>query len=384
METRHIGVILNGVTGRMGTNQHLARSIKAIVDQGGIKVNDDLTLMPDPILTGRNENKLKRLSEMYGVEKYTTDLDQPLQDPRYEIFFDSSGTQQRKGFVERAVKTKKSIYCEKPTAMTTEDGVYLAKICEDAGLKNGVVQDKLWLPGLRKFRMVRDQGFLGRVLSVKGDFGYWVFAGDIDDQPTQRPSWNYRREDGGGMVLDMHCHWQYLISNLFGEIRGVSCRTATLMDKRFDEQGQEYSCTADDTAYATFELEDGSHVQFVSSWNTRVRRDELLQIQVDGTAGSAVFGLRHCFIQPHAATPKAVWNPDIPNPINFYDQWQEVPDAAVYENAFKVQWEMFLRHHALDEPFRWTLREGAKGIQLAELSLRSHEQRAWVDVPDLG
>jgi len=383
MKQHKVGVILNGVTGRMGTNQHLERSILAIVEQGGIKVSDDEVIMPDPILTGRNENKLKALCDKYGVEKFSTDLDAVLADPDYGVFFDASTTQLRKPFVERAVAAKKAIYCEKPTATNVDDAVYLYKLCADAGLKNGVVQDKLWLPGLRKFQMLKDQGFFGKILAVRGEFGYWVFDGKVPDQPTQRPSWNYRAEDGGGMVLDMHCHWRYVIDNLFGNVKAVSCHQATHMDERVDEAGNTYTCTADDAAYATFELDNGVICHFNSSWTVRVRRDDLLCMQVDGTDGSAVVGLRKCLIQPHSATPKAVWNPDVDNPVSYFDQWTEVPDACVYENAFKVQWELFLRHVVLDEPFRWTLLEGAKGVQLAERSIESSTKRAWVDVEDL-
>jgi predicted dehydrogenase len=383
MKVRKVGVILNGVTGRMGTNQHLERSILAIIKEGGIKVSDDEVIMPDPILTGRNENKLKALSDLYGVEKYSTDLDAVLADSDYEVFFDASSTQIRKPFVEKAVAAGKAIYCEKPTATNVEDAVYLYRICEDAGLKNGVVQDKLWLPGLRKFQMLKDQGFFGEILSVRGEFGYWVFDGKVADQPTQRPSWNYRAEDGGGMVLDMHCHWRYVIDNLFGNVKAVSCRQATHVDERIDERGNAYECTADDAAYATFELDNGVVCHFNSSWCVRVRRDDLLCMQVDGTKGSAVVGLRKCLVQPHSATPKAVWNPDVDSPINYFDQWMEVPDAGGYDNAFKAQWVLFLRHIALDEPFRWTLLEGAKGVQLAERSMESNEKRCWVDVEDL-
>ena len=384
MEIRKIGIIMNGVTGRMGTNQHLERSIHAIMEQGGIRVSNELTLMPDPVLTGRNEHKIKTLAGKYGIEKYTTDIQSVLDDPYYKIFFDSSGTQFRRKFVEMAVKAGKAIYCEKPTAITTDEALYLYTLCTDAGLKNGVVQDKLWLPGLRKFSMLKEQGFFGKILSVKGDFGYWVFDGKVEDQPVQRPSWNYREEDGGGMIIDMHCHWRYVFDNLFGEVKSVSCRAATIVDERVDEDGNTYKCTADDTAYATFEVEDGTHIQMISSWNTRVRKDDLLTIQVDGTHGSAIVGLRKCLAQSHAHTPKAVWNPDIDSPINYYDQWQEVPDAGEYDNAFKIQWEKFIRHVELDEDFRWSLLEGAKGVQLAELSLDSHKEKRWVDVPELG
>ena len=248
-------------------------------------------------------------------------------------------------------------------------------------MKNGVVQDKLWLPGLLKLKLLKDSGFFGEILSVRGEFGYWVFEGDL--QECQRPSWNYRKEDDGGIIVDMLCHWQYVIQNLFGEIDALSCLGATHIKKRWDEQGKPYDCTADDSAYATFELKNGVICHFNSSWSVRVRRDDLLTLQVDGTKGSAVAGLRDCTVQHGSLTPKCVWNPDIDSPIDFYDGWDTVPTNVLYDNAFKVQWELFLRHVALDEPFPWSLLEGAKGVQLAELGLESWDKRAWVDVPEL-
>jgi predicted dehydrogenase len=386
METRKIGIILNGVTGRMGTNQHLVRSILAIMKQGGVKVSDDLRLMPEPILTGRNGDKLKGLAETHGHSvgktlKWTTDLSAALGDSSNSIFFDASGTLQRARFIEMAVKAGKSIYCEKPTAVLTSEALRLAKLCEDAKIKNGVVQDKLWLPGMRKIQMLRQQGFFGNVLSVRGEFGYWVFTGEVGDQPAQRPSWNYRSADGGGMMIDMFCHWQYVISNLFGPIKSLVAYGNVDISKRFDESSKPYDATADDSAYAIFLLNDGTVCQFNSSWCTRVRRDDLLTIQVDGTKGSCVAGLREAWVQSISETPKPVWNPDIVQPIDFYKGWQHVPNNIEYDNAFKIQWELFLRHVVLDEPFRWTLREGAKGVELAELGMKSWKEKKWVDVP---
>ncbi len=383
MNIQRIGIILNGVTGRMGTNQHLIRSIKAIMDQGGVNVNDELTLMPDPILTGRNEDKLRALAQRTGVAKFSTDIDATLADPSYEIFFDASGTLQRAGFIEKAVKAGKAIYCEKPTAVETSEALRLAKLCEDAGVKNGCVQDKLWLPGIRKFKVLRDQGFFGRILSVRGEFGYWVFTGENEDQPAQRPSWNYRKQDGGGIIVDMLCHWRYVVDNLFGPVKAVSCLGATHLPKRLDEKGQPYDCTSDDSCYATFETETGVICQFNSSWTVRVRRDDLFTMQVDGTHGSAIVGLRKCWVQSLGSTPRPTWNPDIDQPIDFFGGWQEVPDATVYDNAFKIQWELFLKHVATDAAFPWTLREGAKGVQLAEAGIESWEQRKWVNIEPL-
>lgn len=371
---------MNGVTGRMGTNQHLVRSILAIREQGGVECGD-LRLLPDPILTGRNEDKLRALAEAHGVEKFSTDLDAVLADDSYEIFFDASGTPCRVPFLERAIAAGKHVYCEKPTATGYTDALAIAEKAEAAGVKNGTVQDKLWLPGIRKFLELRDAGFFGEILSVRGEFGYWVFTGHDADHPPQRPSWNYRREDGGGIIIDMHCHWRYVIDNLFGKVRKVFTHAATHIPERLDEQGRPYACTADDSAYAVFLTDQGVVCQFNSSWCVRVRRDELFTMQVDGTQASATVGLRKCLVQTAEDTPTPVWNPDIESPIDFFADWDEVRPGEEFDNAFKTQWELFLKHVAADEPFPWTLREGAKGVQLAELSWESVAQGGWVEVP---
>jgi predicted dehydrogenase len=381
MKQHTVGIIMNGVTGRMGTNQHLFRSIVEIRKQGGVKTVDGETIMPDPVLLGRNENKLKNLCALSGISKMSTNLDKELNDPANNIYFDGQITGKRAGDVKKAIKAGKHIYCEKPVATNTKDALELYELCKNAGLKNGVVQDKLWLPGIVKLRRLIEQGFFGRILSVRGEFGYWVFEGDTI--PSQRPSWNYRKEDNGGIIVDMLCHWRYLLDSLFGKVKSVSCIGATHIDRRVDEKGKAYKCTADDSAYATFELEGGIIAQFNSSWTVRVRRDDLLTLQVDGTKGSAVAGLRDCFIQHYGNTPKPVWNPDIPQPVDFFEGWSKVPDQEVYNNAFKEQWELFLKHVVKDEPFPWDLREGAKGVQLAEKGMESWAKRRWIEVPDL-
>jgi predicted dehydrogenase len=382
MKTHEVGIIMNGVTGRMGTNQHLLRSIKAIIDQGGVKLSDEERIMPDPILVGRSESKLKALAERAGVQRYSTNLDAALADPRNQIYFDATLTGQRPVGVRKAIAAKKHIYCEKPTATTSQEALALYNEVTAAGLKNGVVQDKLWLPGLVKLKYLIDTGFFGKILSVRGEFGYWVFTGEYEK--LQRPSWNYRKEDDGGIIVDMLCHWQYVIQNLFGDIGSLTCLGATHVPERWDEAGKKYKCTADDSAYATFELKNGVICHFNSSWTVRVRRDDLLTLQVDGTHGSAVAGLRDCTAQSLAATPRCTWNPDIDSPIKYMDGWTRVPDQGAYDNAFKVQWELFLRHVVKDEPFRWNLLEGAKGVQLAELGIKSWEERRWLDVLELG
>jgi predicted dehydrogenase len=381
MKQHKIGIIMNGVTGRMGTNQHLLRSIAAIIKQGGVKISEEETIMPDPILVGRNSNKLEKLCELSGVKKMTTNLEAALADKSNIIYFDSQVTGRRADAVKQAVKAGKHIYCEKPIAVDTKTAMELYNLCKDAGLKNGVVQDKLWLPGILKLKRLIQQGFFGKILSVRGEFGYWVFEGD--SIPAQRPSWNYRKEDDGGIIVDMLCHWRYVLDNVFGKVKAVSCLGATHIPKRIDEQGKQYTCTADDSAYATFELQDGVIAHFNSSWTVRVRRDDLLTLQVDGTKGSAVAGLRECYIQHYGNTPRPVWNPDIPQSINFFDGWSKVPEQEHYDNAFKVQWELFLKHVVKDEPFPWDLRDGAKGVQLAEKGIESWSKRCWVDIPEL-
>ncbi len=381
MKQHTVGIIMNGVTGRMGTNQHLLRSMVEIIKQGGVKTGAGETIIPDPILIGRDVNKLEKLCALSGVKKMSTDLDQALADPHNTIYFDAQTTGRRADAIQKAVKAGKHIYCEKPIAVDTKTALNLYKLCQKAGVKNGVVQDKLWLPGILKLKRLIQQGFFGKILSVRGEFGYWVFEGDTI--PAQRPSWNYRKEDDGGIIVDMLCHWRYLLDNVFGKVKAVSCLGATHIPQRIDEVGKPYTCTADDSAYATFELENGIIAHFNSSWAVRVRRDDLLTLQVDGTKGSAVAGLRECYIQHYGNTPKPVWNPDIQQPINFFEGWSKVPDQETYDNAFKVQWEMFLRHVVKNEPFPWDLQDGARGVQLAEKGLESWARRCWVEVPEL-
>lgn len=381
MATQQIGIIMNGVTGRMGTNQHLIRSIVAIREQGGIELANGDVIMPDPILVGRRENRLKELVETHNLSRWTTDLDEALADDYNQIYFDAQTTVRRAEAIKKAIAAGKHIYCEKPSATSLEEAIELAQLATEAGVKNGVVQDKLYLPGLLKLKRLIDSGFFGKILTVRMEFGYWVFEGDW--QEGQRPSWNYRKEDGGGMIVDMYPHWSYVIQHLFGKIDSVSCIAATHIPERVDENGNAYTATADDAAYGTLVLENGVIVQTNSSWAVRVNRDDLLTIQVDGTEGSAVAGLRECKVQHRVNTPKPVWNPDVPNPFEFQSHWEEVPDNQEFDNAFKIQWEMFLKHVVADEEYTLDLFKGAEGIQLAEVALQSSKERRWVDVPEI-
>jgi predicted dehydrogenase len=382
MAERRIGLIMNGVTGRMGMNQHLIRSIAAIRADGGVKLANGDRLMPDPVIVGRNREKLEALARAHNIPRVSTDLAACLADPKDEIFFDAATTQMRAGLIRQAIAAGKHVYCEKPTADRLEDALDLARLAKQAGIKNGVVQDKLFLPGLVKLKMVIDSGFLGRILSVRGEFGYWVFEGDL--QPTQRPSWNYKLAEGGGIILDMLCHWRYVLDNLFGEVESVSCLGATHIPRRKDESGAWYDADSDDAAYATFQLAGGVIAHINSSWTTRVRRDDLVTFHVDGTHGSAVAGLHKCWTQGRVNTPKPVWNPDVPQTIDFFSGWQEVPETQPYPNGFRAQWELFLRHVAGEvAAYPWDLLAGAKGVQLAMAGLESWRERRWVDLPKL-
>ena len=382
MATKTIGIIMHGITGRMGYNQHLVRSIVGIRDQGGVALSNGDRLMVDPILVGRNADKIEAIARKHGIARTTIDLDAALANPNDTIFFDAGSTQMRVGLLKKAIAAGKHVYCEKPISETLDEALSIADIAEKAGVKNGVVQDKLYLPGLRKIALLRDSGFFGKILSVRGEFGYWVFEGDWGVK-AQRPSWNYRKADGGGMILDMLPHWRYVLDNLFGEVKAVSCYGATHIPSRIDENGKAYKADTDDAAYATFELEGGVVAHINSSWAVRVRRDDLVTFQVDGTHGSAVCGLMKCWTQHRVNTPKPVWNPDQPQPINFFDTWDEVPETQAFDNGFKAQWEDYLRHVVEDAPWKFTLREGAKGVQLAELAHKSWTERRWIDVPAL-
>ena len=380
MTTKRVGIIMNGVTGRMGRNQHLAGSIAAIRAEGGLDVGG-VVIWPDPVLVGRDLERLRRVGRVHGIESYSTDLEGCLADPDNEIYFDAQVTSRREEGISAAIKAGKSVYCEKPVATTTSGGLELARLAESAGARNGAVQDKLFLPGLLKLRQVLDAGVLGTVLSVRVEFGYWVFEDEIG--VAQRPSWNYRAEEGGGIVLDMFCHFRYLFDHLFGGVEAISCSVRTEVPRRLDEQGHLYQATAEDSAYALVELAGGAIAQVSASWCVRPYRDDLLVIHVDGTRGSATAGLRECRLQSGVATPRFVWNPDAPREIDPRAGWLEIPDRRAPMNAFRHQWELFLRHVVLDEPFPWDLRDSVRGVQLAELALCSAAERRWVEVPEL-
>ena len=381
MTEHRLGIIMNGVTGRMGTNQHLIRSILAIMKEGGVKLDNGDTVMPDPILVGRNAEKVEALAKEHNVARWTTDLDGAIANPDDTLFFDSASTNLRAELLRKAIDAGKDIYCEKPSAGTLEDAIDVYRRAEKAGIRHGVVQDKIFLPGLQKMKRLMDDGFFGRLLSVKIDFGYWVFEGDW--KQAQRPSWNYRKGDGGGIILDMMPHWRYVLDNTFGNVKSVSCLGRVNIDKRWDENDEPYDADADDASYALVELEGGAVAQIFASWCTRVRKDDLVTFHADGTHGAAVAGLTKCYTQDRPATPSPVWNPDEPQTIPFFETWEEYGADMTFDNGFKSEWEMFIRSLYEDTPFHWNLREGAKGVQLAEAAMQSWHERRWIDIDEV-
>ena len=379
MARKVIHVALNGVTGRMGYRQHLVRSLLAIREQGGIALDNGTVLYPEPVLVGRSEERLRAIAERHGLSRWSTRLDEVLGDPDIDVYFDTQVTSARADALRRAIAAGKHVYTEKPVAASAAAAFALAEAARAAGITHGVVQDKLFLPGMMKLRRLVRAGFFGRVLSVRVEFGYWVFDGD--GIPAQRPSWNYRAADGGGIVLDMFPHWAYLLEELFGPVLAVYARRVTHLPRRWDEAGEPYEVTADDAAYAVLEFDGGAVGSVNSSWAVRVNRRELLEVQVDGTHGSAVAGLRNCAVQHRVSTPMPVWNPDLPDPLDYRAMWTDVPDNLPIDNGFKAQWELFLRAVAGGEPFGWDLFGGARGVQLAELAMRSSDEGRRVEIP---
>lgn len=384
MGTTKLTIAMNGITGRMGYRQHLVRSILPLREEG-LELPDGTRIEVEPILVGRRPDAVAEIAERHGVERWETDLDKVLADDGVDIYFDAQLTNLRRAALTKAMEAGKHIFTEKPTAETLEEAVELERVRARAGVNAGVVHDKLYLPGLVKLRRLVEEGFFGRILSLRGEFGYWVFEGD--HQPAQRPSWNYRKQDGGGMTVDMFCHWNYVMEGIIGRVEAVTAKAVTHIPTRWDEQGNAYDATADDAAYGIFELRtpDGDPViaQINSSWAVRVFRDELVEFQIDGTHGSAVAGLFNCVAQQRGHTPKPVWNPDLPATEKFRDQWLPVPANAELPNGFRAQWEEFLGDVVTGKPHRFDLMSAARGVQLAELGLQSSDEGRRVAMQEL-
>jgi predicted dehydrogenase len=379
MATRTVGVIIVGATGRMGTMQHL-RALMDMRGEGGLPLANGDRLMPDPLLVGRDAGRLKALAEANGGLRWTTDVGQSIGGPD-QVFMDCGATGGRAALVRRAIAAGKHIHVEKPTASTTEEAVELARLAARAGVKHGVIQDKLYLPGFAKLMALKQSGFFGRITGARIDFGAWIYDGSR--QACQRPSWNYQRASGGGLGLDMLAHWRYMLDRIVAPVTRVTGQIGTATPARVDEQGRRYDVDVEDTVHVLLGLEGGVMASINTSWATRVMREDTFQMQVDGTQGSAIAGRRRCFTQSAATTPETFFAAATPQGIDFANQWTELPDGGPHKNPYRQCWELFLRHLGEDAPYVPTLLEGAKAVQLAELVYRSHAEGRWLDVPAL-
>jgi predicted dehydrogenase len=379
MSDIRIGVIINGATGRMGTVQHMG-NLLAIAAEGGLPLANGDRLIPELLLVGRDAGKLSALAAAHGGQRWTTDLAEALAGPD-TIFMDCAATGGRPARVKQAIAAGKPIFIEKPTAPAVEEAMELARLADRAGLKHGVIQDKLFLPGYGKLLALGKTGFFGRILSVKIDAGSWIFDGT--ERECQRPSWNYRKADGGGLALDMMAHWRYMIDRIASPITGVFALMNTAIPERVDEQGRRYKVDAEDTNYALIRLENGAIGTICNTWAARPRRDDTMVVQIDGTNGSAVAGRWQCFTQSAAETPEAFIKAARPGGVDLMADWTEVPDVPGLKPPFRQCWENYLRHVAEGAPYLPTLVEGAKAVQLADLAYRSVAEQRWMDVPQL-
>lgn len=380
MAVKEIGIIVNGATGRIASTQHLANALMPIRAEGGLPAGSD-RIMPRLMLLGRNASRLAEAARRFDIDRWSTDLDDALAKPDYAIFFDAAATEQRPATLGKAIAAGKHIYSEKPVAPTVAEGRELLRAAKARGIKHGAVEDKIYLPGLQKLSSLAAAGFFGRITGFRLDFGWWVFDGA--ERPSQRPSWNYRSSGGGGLTLDMYPHWRYVIECLLGPIRRVAAATATAIPERINERGERYRVDVDDTSLTLAELANGAVGAIVCSWATRVRRDDLLTLQIDGTGGSAIAGLHRCWMQSAADTPTVRhFNPSVDIGADYRADWKEVAGAA-YTNPYRIGWENFLRHVATGAPLVSDLSAGIRDVQLGQACHRSVAERTWIALEDI-
>ena len=379
MSQHTIGIIVHGATGRIASTQHLANALAPIINEGGLALGDDRVL-PRLLLVRRDEGRVAALARAHNIADWTTDIDAALASRDHAIFFDAAATGQRVATLERAIAAGKHVYCEKPLAPTLAEANALFHRARERGLRHGVVEDKIYLPGLRKLGALARGGTLGRIVGFRLEFGWWVFDGS--DRPSQRPSWNYRA-GGGGLVLDMYPHWRYVIEGIVGRILRVASSQWTAIPDRVDETGAPYKVAVEDSATTLIELEGGAFGTIMSSWATRVRRDDLLTLQIDGTGGSAIAGLHRCYFQPAAATPTiAHFSVMTDIAADYRSDWSEAPALPSYCNPYRVGWEEFLRHVLRDAPFASDFSAGARDVAFAEACHRSMRERGWITMPE--
>ena len=380
MAVKEIGIIVNGATGRIASTQHLANALVPIRAEGGLTDGAD-RIVPRLLLVGRNAERLVEIARAHGIDRWTSDLDDALAQPGFSVFFDAAATKQRVLALTKAIAADKHIYSEKPVAPSFAEGLALLRAARSRRLKHGAVEDKILLPGLQKLLGLAKQGYFGRITGFALEFGWWVFDGL--ERPSQRPSWNYQRSGGGGLTSDMYPHWRYLIEGILGPIHKVTAAAMTAIPERVDELGHRYRVDVDDTAITLAELASGAVGTIRCSWATRVRRDDLLTLQVDGTGGSAIAGLHRCWTQSATDTPAIRHiNPTVDIGADYRGGWKEVTTAGTYANPYRVGWEYFIRHVVSDAPFVSDLSAGIRDVQLAEACCRSVSEQKWITLEE--
>jgi predicted dehydrogenase len=380
MAEKTIGIILNGATGRICSTQHVANALVPIRDEGGLAAGGD-RIVPRLMLVGRNAESVAAVAQRYGAE-WTTDLAKALADPAFTVFFDAAATSQRQSALKRAIAAGKHIYAEKPVALTVDAGLELLSAIKARGLKACAVEDKLGLPGLQKLSRVVASGALGRIAGFRIEFGWWVFDGT--EVPSQRPSWNYRKKDGGGLILDMYPHWRYVIENTLGPIRRVVTALSTATPERIDERGERYRVDVEDSASTLVELKNGATGTILASWATRVRRDDLLTFQIDGSKASVLAGLHRCWTTTNAETPRtAHFSIATDLNVDYRANWHEIEDAGPFKNSYRIGWENFFRHVVTGATMQADFAAGLRDVQFAEACYRSVKDGTWIDLAAL-
>jgi predicted dehydrogenase len=379
MPQQTTGIIIHGATGRIASTQHLANALVPIIAEGGLAIGPD-RLVPRLLLVGRDAKRLAALAQTYGISESTTDLDAALASRDHSLFFDAAPTAQRFSTLQKAIAAGKHVYSEKPLAPTLAQAKALLREAQARALKHGVVEDKLGLPGLRRLAEVALSGELGRIAGFRLEFGWWIFDGT--ERATQRPSWNYK--EGGGLLFDMYPHWRYVIEGLIGPVLRVASAHWIATPERIDEDGTRYRVPVEDSAATLVEIEGGVFGTILSSWATRVRRDDLFTLQIDGSRASALATLHRCYLQPAAQTPEiAHFNIAKDIGTDYRTHWTELPSLGAGKIPYRAGWESFLRHVAVDAPLASDFSAGIRDVAFAEVCQRSMAERSWIEMPAL-
>ena len=287
----------------------------------------------------------------------------PCRTPSFPILFDAAATKQRVSTLTKAIAAGKHIYSEKPVALSVADGMALLTAARARNLKHGAVEDKIFLPGLQKLSAARRAEILRPRHRLSPRFrlvGVRRIRAQKPAAKLELPAKRCRRS-----------HHGYVSALALRRSKAFSARsvglwhaTATAIPQRADESGTRYDVDVDDTSLTLAELENGAVGTIACSWATRVRRDDLLTFQIDGTSGSAVAGLHRCWAQSAGDTPEVRHiNPMVDIGFDYRRDWKEVPGLAAYANPYRVGWDRFLKHIVTGEPLASDLSAGIRDVQ---------------------